>query len=153
MSTLAHQLLELQVCPLWLTISWNYIYFHSRSTSPGITNMSLWIIILWDYKYIHHGSPSHWITSVSPLANHLLELRMYLCWLNIWNYKYVHSGQHLLGLQICPNCSAIPGIINVSTRVLVSLYCKCIHSGLPSPVITKMSTLTQFLLGLEICLL
>jgi hypothetical protein len=39
MSTLAHHVLRLQMCPLWLTISWNY-NFYSGSPPPGITNIS-----------------------------------------------------------------------------------------------------------------
>jgi hypothetical protein len=80
-------LLVLQMCPLWLTISWNYKNVYSSSPSPGITKMStlahlvlglqiclLWITILWYYKCVHSGSPSFGITNMYTFASPCPEI-------------------------------------------------------------------------------
>ena len=62
-------LLILQMCPLWLTISWNYKCAHSGSPSPGITNVSTLVHHLLELQIIPLGSTSPGITNMSTLAH------------------------------------------------------------------------------------
>jgi hypothetical protein len=141
---MAHHLLGLQMCPLWLTISWDYKCFHSCSPFPYITNMSTLITISWDYKCVHYGSPSPGITNVSTLAHHYLGLLICSPCLTIsWDIKCVHScslspcitnvstlAHHLLGLQVFPLCPTIsPGITNVSILTQSSCVYRFVQSG------------------------
>ena len=128
MSTLAHHLLGLQICPFWLTISWDYKFVHYGSSSPRITDMSNLFTISWDYKCVHSCSTSPCITNVSILAHHLLEI-----------IKMSTLAHRLLGLQIC------------LLWITILWDYKSVHTGSPSFGLTNISTLDHHILRLQMC--